>query len=234
MGRNGDILHFSVYDYDDTKTAEGDDGDDLLGKVLLSQEDFGEPGPRAYLLEDTGKDADARVELEVDIAVCTAFPELLGLDTELAKKILRKERRDLMPEVFELPTDRFSVTSWDGVHTQNGYVGEFFGALETDIVKAGLKKGDKIAIANKRGKDKKTYTYSHVAGNRSKRETIKGGALVRYVHIVGDLGEIGDCVVDGMLWWKEVEIPSIEFVADRVCLYVDPGGSKIAMIPRNG
>merc|ERR1712217_505793 len=140
---------------------------------------------------------------------------------------------DLTPEVFELPADRFNVTSWDNVHIQNGYVGDFFGALEIDIVKAALKKGDTIAIANKKGKGKKTYTFDHIAGARSKRETIRGGALVRYVHIAGDLGEIGDCVVDGMLWWKEVEFPSLDFVHDRVCLYTDPGRSKVARIPRN-
>jgi len=175
------------------------------------------------VLEEAGPGINA--VLEVDVAVCTAWPQLVGMDRNDASNQLRQQRPDLTVEMLELQGGPFPVVSWDRVHKEKGYPGKFFGSYEEDL--RGLKKGDTIDLNGRH------FTFSHVDGKKGDAQKVNG-RLVRYAFVLEDCELEGKKILDGMQWKKVVEDAAPGFQADRVCLYFDPVTNLVAELPRTG
>mmetsp|Transcript_132340 Transcript_132340/g.382581 ORF Transcript_132340/g.382581 Transcript_132340/m.382581 type:complete len:462 (-) Transcript_132340:132-1517(-) len=230
----GDVLMFSVYDEDDAsqnKNAsisymnEGPsqlflDGDEFLGRIVISDDEVLRSSHSEYPLEDAGKDIEAFITVATHVVA--AFPGALGLNTTDAllelKRVVRKDVEILM---YELPPEPGEVVSFDPLHKKQGYTGNFFGVFEEHADR--LEPGCSITV------NKQTLVVDQI-GPADVKHQVKG-AQVRYLYFTTP---IKGCIRDKMQWKKVVQTPEPGFNEKRIILWYDGLTHEVVRIPHIG
>lgn len=233
--QRGDVIVFTVRDKDDAAQdtnaralsggiASYDCGDDVLGKVMLSEDDFplDPSGMLELQLEDAGP--GIRATLRVELGIVHAWFQLVGMDQDYARLELASAYPALRVMQFEIPGVYYSVVSWDKVHMKQGYARNFFGAHEDALTLSSLESGDLVEVGGEQ------YTFDKVGGPHGDAQKFKG-KMVRYIYVKETLRKK---VMDGARWRKIVAAPEAGFFSDRVCIFSDATTGIVMNVPRVG
>jgi len=229
----GDALLFSVYDEDDVsqnRNASSSymndgpsqmflDGDEQLGRLMISDDEVIRESHAEYQLEDAGKGIEAF--LEVELRVVSAFPGAMGMSTSDALLEIKRVRKDCDIVAYEVPHEPGEVVSFDPLHMKQGYTGSFFGVFEEQAV--ALTPGCSVTVGNQ------TLVVDHV-GESDPKHQVRGSQVV-YVHLSTPIKGV---IRNKTKWTKALKQPEPGFNEKRIILWYDCITHEVARLPHIG
>jgi len=228
----GDVLMLRVWDSDgeqqDVNAArikrQGtasmfDIGDDMLGRIMLTEDDLREPRCRDYRLEES---RDAHAFLTVETRMMTAWPMLKGSSKVDAAYEIERAAPGYRVQVVEQADKGSKVVSFDVHHREGGYRGNYIGAYMEAVAK--LNTGDTIILGGQR------HTVDKITQPKE-GEAVQGRAAICYVYVREKLQEK---VVDGTAWRKVTPSVDSGFHGDRIVIWFEPVTSQVSQIPYIG